>query len=63
MVVFEGFGDCGVHFAELAAVAFVEDENEVLCEYGVGFVSADEDGEFLDGGDDDSGGYTRFICG
>ena len=55
MVVAEGSRDVGVHVAELAAVAFIEDENDVARVDGVSTVALDEGRELLDGGDDDRG--------
>ena len=54
MVTLEFLDDCCVHVTELAAVAFVEDEHDVLAIDFVCAVLADEYGELLYGGDDDA---------
>ena len=63
MVVAEGSRDVGVHVAELAAVAFVEDEDDVPGVDGVPTVALDEGRELLDGGDDDRGGRVVDLVG
>ena len=55
MVFLEILGDCLVHITELAAVAFVENNDNTLIEYAMTGILLDEGGQFLDGGDDDLG--------
>ena len=63
MVVAEGSRDVGVHVAELAAVAFVEDEDDVPGVDGVPAVALDEGRKLLDGGDDDRRGRVVDLLG
>ena len=56
VVALERLGDRGVHVAELAAVALVEDEHDVAVVDLVALVAVDEAGELLDRGDDDPRG-------
>ena len=63
MVVAEGSRDVGVHVAELAAVTFVEDEDDVPGVDGVPAVALDEGRELLDGGDDDRRGRIVDLLG
>ena len=63
MVVAEGSRDVGVHVAELAAVTFVEDEDDVPGVDGMPAVALDEGRELLDGGDDDRRGRIVDLLG
>ena len=63
MIVAEGSRDVGMHVAELAAVTFVEDEDDVPGVDGVPTVALDEGRELLDGGDDDRGGRVVDLFG
>ena len=63
MVVTEGSRVVGVHVAELAAVTFVEDEDDVPGVDGVPAVALDEGRELLDGGDDDGRGRIVDLLG
>ena len=63
VVVAEGSRDVGVHVAELAAVTFVEDEDDVPGVDGVPAVALDEGRELLDGGDDDRRGRVVDLLG
>ena len=63
MVVAEGSRYVGVHIAELAAVTFVEDEDDVPGVDGVPAVALDEGRELLDGGDDDRRGRVVDLVG
>ena len=63
MIVAERAGDVGVHVAKLAAVALVEDEDDVPGVDGVSAVCFDEGGELLDGRDDDRGGCVVDLFG
>ena len=63
VVVAEGSRDVGVHVAELAAVTFVEDEDDVPGVDGVPTVALNEGRELLDGGDDDRGGRVVDLFG
>ena len=63
MVFAEGSRDVGVHVAELAAVTFVEDEDDVPGVDGVPTVALDEGRELLDGGDDDRRGRVVDLVG
>ena len=63
VIVAEGSRDVGVHVAELAAVTFVEDEDDVPGVDGVPAVTLDEGRELLDGGDDDRGGRVVDLLG
>lgn len=47
VVVLEGFGDFRVHGSELRTMAFVENQDHMLCVCGMGFIFADEDIELL----------------
>ena len=53
MVVFECFGDTGVHIAKLAAVALIKDNHIMITKNLVSFVFLDKTVQLLDGGDDD----------
>ena len=55
VVPLERLGDRGVHVPELGAVAFVEDDDDVLAIDVVAGVGLDEGREFLDRRDDDLG--------
>lgn len=63
VIVAERARDVGVHVAELAAVAFVEDEDDVPGVDGVAAVCLDEGGELLDGRDDDRDGCVVDLFG
>ena len=55
VVPLECFGDSGVHVPELGAVAFVENDDDMLAVDVVAGVGLDEGREFLDRRDDDRG--------
>jgi hypothetical protein len=54
VIALEHPGDFGVHVAELAAVAFVEDHHHMRVIHRVLLVLGHEAGKLLDGGDDDA---------
>ena len=55
VILFEMPDDGRVHIAELAAVAFIEDQHHMALVNRVGGIFLDEGGQLLDGGDDDFG--------
>ena len=55
MVLLEALYDSRVHIAKLAAVAFIEDDHDMLLIYIMDRILLDEGGELLNRSDDDMG--------